>query len=212
MFPTGMLRTDAQRKILRVLAEKNKQYTIDELSDMCHRTRATVSRALKEADRYPFIERGKVPESKKLVFRLNPDSRYTEAIRTFFEVERNRERHNGTVPVDVWNLLEDVKMLMSQELDEFAELFLFGSYATGEYHAKSDIDLLLVHTPGPEVSEKVNSLVQEVGDERIQVVTMEIEEDELRRKVNKELLNTIKSRGPVRNVDLLISLSGEVSP
>lgn len=212
MFPTGMLRTDAQRKILRVLAEKNKQYTIDELSEMCHRTRATVSRALKEVDRYPFIEKGKVPESKKLVFRLNPDSRYTEAIRTFFEVERNRERQNGTVPVDVWNLLEDVTMMLSQEVDGFVELFLFGSYATGEYHAGSDIDLLLVHTPDPEVSEKVDSLVQEKGNQRVQVVTVEIKEDELRRQKDRELLDTVKSRSPVRDVDLLIPLSGGVSP
>ncbi len=211
MFPTGMLETGAQRKILRVLAEKNKQYTIDELSEMCHRSRATISRALGEAGRYPFIEKGTVPKSKKLVFRLDPDSRYTEAIRTFFEVERNRERQNGTVPVDVWNLLEDVTGLMSRKIDGFIELFLFGSYATGEYHAGSDIDLLLAHTPGKEISGRADFLVREVGDERIQVMTVEIEEDELKRKDDRKLLDTVKSRSPVRNVDFLIPLSGEVS-
>ncbi len=212
MFPTEILKTSAQRKILRVLAEKNKQYTIDELSEMCHRSRATVSRALKEADQYPFLEKGHVPESKKLVFRLNPESRYTEAIRLFFETERNLERQNGTVPVDIWNLLEDITALLSRKMDCFIELFLFGSYATGEYHAGSDIDLLLLQTPEPDALERVDSLLQEVGDERIQIVTVEIEEDELKRKDDRELLNKAKFKSPVRDVDLLIPLSGEVQP
>ena len=34
MFPTEMFATTTQRKILRVLAEKNKRYTIGELAEM----------------------------------------------------------------------------------------------------------------------------------------------------------------------------------
>lgn len=210
MFPTEMLETATQRKILRVLAEKNKRYTLEELSEMCQRSLATVSRALERADSYPFIEKGKVPESKKLAFRLDPDSRYTEAIRLFFDVERNRERQNGMIPVDVWNLLEDVTGLVSRGIDGFVEFFLFGSYATGEYHAGSDIDLLLAHTPQEDVTKKLDSLVQKIADERIQVVTVEIEEDELKRRSGEELLDIIRSRGPVRNIDTLIPLTGEV--
>lgn len=212
MFPTQMLRTSAQRKILRVLAEKNKQYTIDELSEMCQRTRVTISRALKKADQYPFIEKNKMPKSKKFVFRLNPDSRYTEAIRTFFEVERNRERQNGMIPVDIWNLLEDVTRIISRKIDSFIQLFLFGSYATGEYHAKSDIDLLLVHTHQEDIKEKVDSLIKKIGDERVQMVTTEIGEDELKRAGRQELVKTIKTRSPLRDIDVLVPLSGELQP
>ncbi len=212
MFPTEILETSAQRKILRVLAEKNKQYTIDELSEMCHRSRATVSRALKKADRYSFIEKNHVPESKKLVFKLNPESRYTESIKLFFETEKNLERQNGTVPVDVWNLLEDITNILSRKMDCFIELFLFGSYATGEYHAKSDIDLLLLHTTKPDALERADSLLREMGDGQIQLATVEIKKDELKRKDDRELLDAVKSKSPVRDVDILIPLSGRVKP
>jgi len=212
MFPTEILESRAQRKILRVLAEKNKQYTIDELSKMCHRSRATISRALKKADRYSFIKKNHVPESKKLVFKLNSESRYSEAIKLFFETEKNLERQNGTVPVDIWNLLEDVTNILSRKMDCFVELFLFGSYATGEYHAKSDIDLLFLHTPYPEALERADSLLREMGNGQIQLAHVEIKEDELERKNDRELLDVVKSRSPVRDVDILIPLSGVVQP
>lgn len=205
-----MLKTSAQRKILRVLAEKNKKYTLNELSEMCHRSRATISRALKKANRYPFIKRENLPKSKKIAFSLNPDSRYTEAIRLFFEVERNRERQNGMVPVDVWNLLEDVTGLMSQKIDGFIELFLFGSYATGDYHAESDIDLLFVHTPQNYMMKKVDSVLEKIGDKRIQVISAEIEKDELKQKNRQELMDKIKFKSPIRDVDVLIPLAGEL--
>lgn len=210
MFPVKALETDTQRKILRVLAEKNKQYTLEELAEMCQRSKATISRALKKADRYPFLERGRVPGTKQLTFRLNPDSRYTEAIRLFFEVERNRERQNGTIPVDIWNLLEDVTGLVSEKIDGFIELFLFGSYATGEYHAGSDIDLLLAHTHQKNVGRKVDSLLQRIGDERVQLMTVKIEKGKLDLMDDEKLVEFIKKKGPVRKTDVLIPLSGEV--
>lgn len=108
MFPTAAIATATQRKILRVLAEKNRQYTLAELADLCHRSEATISRAIHDANRYPFIDKTTISGSRRLTFRLDPESQYTAAIRDFFEVEYDRERQNGSVPVDVWNLLEDV--------------------------------------------------------------------------------------------------------
>lgn len=211
MFPTGMFETTTQRKVLRVLAEKNKRYTIEELADMCHRSEATISRSLKNVNRYPFIERGRVPGSKQLTFRLDPDSRYTSAVRELFRAERDRERHNATIPVDVWNLLEDVTQALSDKLDHFLELFLFGSYATGEYYSGSDIDLLLVHTGDKETEEDAYKLLREsIGDERLQMVTVQLKEGTVERK-DGEILERTRERAPVRDVDVLVPLSGEVS-
>ena len=211
MFPTEMFATTTQWKILRVLAEKNKRYTIGELAEMTHRSEATISRALRHADRYPFIEKDHAPGSKQLIFRLNPDSRYTAAIRDFFQVEHDRERRNGTVPVDVWNLLEDVTEQFSENTDGFIELFLFGSYATGEYYAGSDIDLLLAHTPTDDIRGTIDTVAQKTGDNRLQVIPVVVDEDPDRLS-DKNPLETIRAKAPIRNVDVLIPLSGEVSP
>ena len=209
MFPVAMFGTRTQRKVLRVLAEKNKRYTISELAEMCHRSEATVSRALSKSYRYSFIERHRVSGSKQLAYGLNPDSRYTAAIRDFFSVEREVERFNGTVPVDVWNLLEDISREL-EELDAFVELFLFGSYATGEYYAGSDIDLLLVHTPVEGRSE-IEDLVDEVGVERTHILTLAVEKRKVDRLSDEELVAEIKTKSPVDQVDVLLPLTGEVA-
>lgn len=210
MFPTGVFETTTQRKILRVLAEKNKQYTIDELAEMCHRSGASISRALQHADRYPFIEKDRVPGSKQLTFRLDPDSQYTAAIRNFFQVEYDRERQNGTIPVDVWNLLEDVTNRFADNVDGFVELLLFGSYATGEYYAGSDIDLLLAHTRKGDMKDAIDQVIQAVGDDRLHVIPVQVTDggDDVE---DGELLDEIRERSPAQGVDVLIPLSGEVS-
>ena len=211
MFPTEILESKTQRKILRVLAEKNKQYTLNEIAELCHRSKSAISRALKDSDKYPFIKKNHLPGSKELVIGLNPESRYTESIRMFFREEKNRERQNGTVPVDIWNLLEDLTNSLSRKIDAFVELFLFGSYATGEYHAKSDIDLILLHTPDKEISKRVNSITESIEDEKVQIIKVEIEKAGLEKLSDEEIIRHVRERGPIRNVDTLISLSGKVS-
>ncbi len=211
MFPADFFESRTQRKILRVLAEKNKKYTLDEIAEMCNRSKSSISRALKNSQRYPFIEKKRVPGSKQLVFGLNSDSRYTEAIKTFFNEERNRERKNGTVPVDIWNLLEDLTHRLSNRIEGFVELFLFGSYATGDYHSKSDIDLILLHTSGEDVSEGVQSTVKEIDDERMDLFTVDVEPSKLERIEDGEILDLVKEKGPLRKEDTLIPLSGEVT-
>lgn len=211
MFPAQFLKSKTQRKILRVLAEKNKQYTLEEIGEMCHRSKSSISRALKDSEKYSFLKKKHLPGSKRLVVGLDPKSKYTEAIRSFFREEKNRERQNGTIPVDVWNLLEDLTNSFSRKIDSFVELFLFGSYATGEYHAKSDIDLILLHTPEEGISNKIDSITKEVGNKRIQVINLEIEESKLDKASDEEIIELVKKRGPLRKVDTLVSLSGKVS-
>lgn len=210
MFPTGMFASATQRMVLRVLAEKNKRFTIDELATLCHRSEASISRALKHADRYPFIEKDHVPGSKQLTFRLEPDSRYTAAIREFFVIEHDRERQNGTIPVDVWNLLEEVTDRFQDSDAGFVELFLFGSYATGEYYAGSDIDLLLAHTDAGAVSQTVDTVVTKIGDDRLQVIPVHIERDPDQLE-DDALIEIIKERSPVGGADVLIPLTGAIS-
>lgn len=144
MMPADVFDTPTHRKVLRVLAEKNRQYAADELAEMCHRSRSTISRALSGVQRYPFFTVDRVEGSKQKLYGLNAESEYAGPIRRFFAVERERERRNGTIPVDVWNLLEDVTGKLAGGMDEFVDLFLFGSYATGEYYSGSDVDLVLV--------------------------------------------------------------------
>lgn len=210
MFPTRLFETATQRKILRVLAEKNKRYTIAELAELCHRSEASISRALQHADRYPFIDKDRVHRSKQLTFRLDPGSPYTAAIREFFDTEYNRERQNGMIPVDIWNLLEDVTGQFEDVTDGFVELFLFGSYATGDYYAGSDVDLLLVHTDSGDVTTRINRVVQKVGDERLQVIPVQLPADQ-DTMTNEDILGVIHERSPVSGVDVVVPLAGEVS-
>lgn len=209
MFPTGLFETTTQRKILRILAEKNRKYTIEELAELCHRSEASISRALQDAARYPYIEKSRVPQSKQLTFRLNPDSQYTAAIRDFFKTEYERERQNGTIPVDIWNLLEDTTDTFENQVDEIVELFLFGSYATGNYYAGSDIDLLVVHHPTEtDIKNSITQITQKVGDERLQVIIVELPNQEM---TDEEILKTVQNRSPVSGIDVIIPLTGEVT-
>lgn len=210
MFPTRLFETATQRKILRVLSEKNRRYTIADLAELCHRSEPSISRALQHADRYPFIDKGRVQRSKQLTFRLDPGSQYTAAIRDFFEVEYNRERQNGTIPVDIWNLLEDVTVQFEDATDDFVELFLFGSYATGDYYAGSDIDLLLVHTDTEDSSTMIDRVVQQVGDERLQVISVQLPADQ-NAVTDEEIMSIVQERSPVSGIDVLVPLAGKVS-
>jgi predicted nucleotidyltransferase len=209
MFPTGLFETTTQRKILRILAEKNRKYTIEELAELCHRSEASISRALQNAARYPYIEKSRVPQSKQLTFRLDPDSQYTAAIRDFFKTEYERERQNGTIPVDIWNLLEDTTDTFENQVNEIVELFLFGSYATGNYYAGSDIDLLVVHHPTEtDIKDSITQMTQKVGDERLQVIIVELPNQEM---ADEEILETVQNRSPVSGIDVIIPLTGEVT-
>lgn len=205
MFPTQAFRSATQRKILRVLAEQNKKYTVEELSEMCYRSEASISRALENSERFPFLERGRVKGSKKATYRLNPKSEYSEPIRSFFRLERRRERKNGTVPVEVWNLLEDISTGLENKFDGFIELFLFGSYATGNYYAGSDIDLLLLHTGEGSVSRAREILSGFDSGEKIQLVDLKIEDAD-----SRDLEDLVFSRSPIRDRDTAIPLAGEV--
>ena len=210
MFPTSMFATDTQRKVLRTLSEKNKRYTMNELMQMCHRSQPAISRALRRSDRYPFISRDRIAGSRRLAFGLDSDSEYASPIREVFRIERRRERRDGTVPVDVWNLLEDVTLRIEGDVDPFVELFLFGSYATGEYYSGSDIDLLLV-TRGDRENDhrQAHEVIGELKTNReIQLVTVAIERRSVAELTEEDLVDEVRRRAPVRNVDTLIALSG----
>lgn len=212
MLPTEAFATRTKRKVLRVLAEKNKQYTISELADMCHRSESTVSRAMDDLGRFPFVQRTTVSGSKTLVFRLDPESRYSAPIVEFFEVERQVERQNGTVPVDVWNLLEDLTSEFESGIEGFVEVFLFGSYATGEYYTGSDVDLLVMHTANrADVLQRADALVERTAAEKpVQVVSVEVSEGTVTDATDDELVGIARDAVAVDDVELLIPLSGRV--
>jgi len=210
MFPTQAIRSGTQRKILRVLAEKNKRYTVQELAEMCQRSEASISRALDEAGRYPFLERDNIAGSKKLAVRLDPDSEYTRPIREFFAIERDRERASGTVPVQVWNLLEDITVRAERKIDGLIEICLFGSYATGDYYAGSDIDLLFLHRPQDEY-EDVRMVIEELldaavpEDQDVQPLVVEVPDG----TDSEELRDVVEQQSPVQDIDTIIPLLGE---
>lgn len=214
MFPTAALTSATQRRILRVLAEKNRMYTAEELAETCHRSRGAISRALREVDRYPFISKEKVSGSRKLVYGLDTDSEYSTPIREFFRIERRRERRDGTVPVAIWNLLEDVTNALESELDAFYELFLFGSYARGDYHVGSDVDLLLVCIggTGPAALEaRALDVVEDVAtDTDIQLLTVVLDGEELSLERPGGTAALVRERAPVAETEPLIPLSGNV--
>lgn len=112
--------------------------------------------------------------------------------------------------MDVWNVLEDTTNRFQDALDEFVELFLFGSYATGEYYAGSDIDLLLVHTSTGDMKRTIDDVSQAIGDDRLQVLPVRLPDIGGDRR-DETIVETVRNRSPVSGVDTLIPLSGEVT-
>lgn len=209
MFPTQALRSTTQRKILRVLAEKNKRYTVAELAEMCQRSEASISRALEHADRYPFLERDNITGSKKLTVRLDPESPYTASIKEFFATERNRERANGTVPVQIWNLLEDITVASEQKLDDLVDIWLYGSYATGDYYAGSDIDLMfLIRSDDEEPDTTIHEILDETVPEQHDVHSVLIDVPDT--TDHETIREQIKQQSSIDDIDTVISLLGEV--
>lgn len=208
MMPAEAFDTPTHRKVLRVLAEKNRQYTADELAEMCHRSRSTISRTLSGAVRYPFLTVKRAEGSKQRLYGLDSESRYTGAIRQFFRIESERERRNGTIPVDVWNLLEDIAVAFADKIDGFLEIFLFGSYATGEYYAGSDIDLVLVvdgdRTPAAVRAEEVLDRLD--PDVEVQLLVAEHESDESQVPTASTTREVARDAARLSNGEPLISL------
>ncbi|MFB6100216.1 MAG: nucleotidyltransferase domain-containing protein [Candidatus Nanohalobium sp.] len=202
MFPTGMLDTPTQRKILRVLAEKNRMYSSSELADICHRSESSISRALSKADRFDFLKRKNVSGSRELAYGLDSSSRYSSVLREFFEVERQQERKD-TVPLKVWNFLEDVISKIQNE--DLLDVLLFGSYAEGNYYAGSDIDLLVIHEKNPEAVQKLRDIVDShMYSKEVQIVDLGVEPD------TEDLIEEVHSKSPVSSRDAAISLTGEL--
>lgn len=209
MFPTGLFETATQRRILRILAEKNRKYTPAELAEACHRTEPTISRAMQHVERYPFVRQETSLGSKQKLYSLDSESEYSTAIRDFFETERRRERRNGTVPVDVWNLLEEVTNRLDSKIDSFFELVLFGSYARGDYHAGSDIDLLLVYTDHEENAKEIADyvIVSLDADKEIQLITTVVDEVNME-QIDDSVATRIRESAPVSETEPLIPLAG----
>ena len=208
MFPTQAIRSHTQRKILRVLSEKNRMYTTGELAEMCQRSEASISRALKNVERYSFIKSQNVEGSKKRSYGLNPEYEYSKHIKDFFGTEKRKERKNGTVPVKIWNLLEDISIKLESEIEDLQEVFLFGSYSTGEYYAGSDIDLVVLRELGEgeaSVSEVLNGLKT---DKEIHAV--EIREDVPQDASKEEVREILHKKSPAQDLDSMIALLGEV--
>lgn len=212
MFPTGLFETATQRRILRVLAEKNRKYTLDELAEACHRTKATVSRAMQHVERYPFVRQEVVEGSTQKLYTLDSESEYSTPIRELFRIEKRRERRDGTVPVDVWNLLEEITNTFDSKVDSFLELVLFGSYARGDYHAGSDLDLLLVYTDSEEDVKVIADYVIESldADKEIQLLTAVVEKPSVEQISASGLAGRVREVAPVAETEPLIPLSGSV--
>lgn len=210
MFPTEFLENKTHRKILRTLSEKNRRYTYEELAKICHRSVSTISRAFKRSNRYSFIEKMSLEGGKERVVGLNPDSRYTSSIKQFFETEREIERKNGTIPLTVWNLLEDYNHQLSKK-SYFVELFLFGSHATGEYHSKSDIDLLLITWDeiNKEKITKAKEKIRNRSRKKIQLIIKQLSK-KLKQKSKERIYKEIQKKTPTNQKEPIIPLSGEL--
>lgn len=212
MMPADAFDTPTHRKVLRVIAEKNRQYTADELAEMCHRSKSTISRVLSGIHRYPFVTVDRVEGSKQKLYGLDAESEYTAAIRRFFEIERERERQNGTVPVDVWNLLEDVTGKLASGLDEFVDLFLFGSYATGEYYSGSDVDLVLVVDSDRDAARvRASDVLDQLDPVReIQLLIATVDVESRAGPTAEMIRKSVRERAPVSAGEPLIPLWGDL--
>jgi len=209
MFPTEMLSSPTKRKILRVLSEQNKMYTGSELAEMCHRSNSAISRSLENVERFDFIKRKNVSGSREKAYGIDSESNYSSAIRKFFEVENQLER-KGVVPVRIWNFLEDVVRDIDKN-EGVVEIFLFGSYASGNYHAGSDIDLLVLQQKDDDAVDTLKKVVRKHDfDKEVQIIGLEVSKDDFENMSDEQKEEKIYSRSPVRELEALISLLGEV--
>jgi predicted nucleotidyltransferase len=167
---------------------------------------------MQNVERYPFVKQEVVDGSRQKIYTLDAESEYSTAIREFFRVEKRRERRDGTVPVDVWNLLEEITNTLDSKIDSFLELVLFGSYARGDYHVGSDIDLLLIYTDPDEDGKVIADYVIESldVDEEIQLLVEVIEEPSIEKVSSSDLTGRIRDLAPVTETEPLIPLSGNV--
>lgn len=210
MMPAQAFDTPTKRKVLRVMAEEPRMLTIEGLAESCHRSESSVSRALADLTTYSFIGEERVEGSKQRVYGFDLESRYARPILDFFEVEKDLERQNGTVPVSVWNLLEDVAHEMDSKVDNFVEVFLFGSYATGNYYTGSDIDLFLLVEPPEDVGTHQGQTVIDKLDSTSEVQLLVGEAKPPREGWDGEAIDRAARReAPVEASDPLIALHGE---
>lgn len=210
MMPAQAFDTPTKRKVLRVMAEEPRMLTIEGLAESCHRSESSISRALTDLTAYPFIEEERVEGSKQRVYGFDRKSRYTDPILEFFDVEKTVERRNGTVPVSIWNLLEDIATGMENTVENFVEVFLFGSYATGNYYTGSDIDLFLLVEPPKEVGKHQGTKVIEkiAPDEDVQLI-VGAATPPVEGWSTEAIDEAAKTRGPVQAGEPLLALKGE---
>lgn len=211
MMPAEAFETPTHRKVLRVLSETTRQYTADELAEMCHRTKPTISRTVSRAPHYPFLAVTKIEGSRQKLYGLDSESEYAAPIQRFFSIERERERRNGTVPVDVWNLLEDITVAFADGLDTFLELFLFGSYATGEYYGGSDLDLVLVISGDKTESQvRADNILDRIDPSiEIHLLTAVAQRGHNEDPTVERVRTTARGRAPISNGEPMIPLLGD---
>lgn len=140
MFLEEIFATRMHVKVLRVLAEKNTAYSLEELMLESSGSRGAVYKVIADLKRLAVgqVVKGK---GKREFYKLSSDNQLYTPITDLFNKEKLLRK---AVPLHIWNRLERFVDESSKKIKWIEKIMLFGSVARGDYTPHSDIDVLVL--------------------------------------------------------------------
>jgi len=165
MFLEQIVGSKSKIKILRVLTDVRRAYTLELLHKESGLSKGILSTTLNEMVSVGILTKMKGKRKERL-FTFNTSSPYAQIIVQLFAIEKLQERKN-VVLLNVWTVLESS---LQKIKDKIELMVLFGSHSRGESTVESDIDLFIV----PKASISISLLKDELHtiDKRISPLIM----------------------------------------
>ena len=139
MFIENIIGSKAKVKILRVLSEVRRAYSLKNLVGETGLSLSITHKAAEELAEQRILTKLKGTRKERL-YKFNSESGFAAVLFELFKIEKTRQRKE-VVLLKTWNVLEQVLTKTKNKVDL---VILFGSQATGGATLRSDIDLLII--------------------------------------------------------------------
>ncbi len=140
MFIEEVFATRMHIKVLRVLAEKNTAYSLEEIMLESSGSRGAVYRVIAGIKNLGIINIVK-GAGKREFYKLDSNSHLYPSITEIFAKEK---LYRKLVPLHLWNRLERFTDEISKKNKRIEKIILFGSVARGDYTPHSDVDVIVI--------------------------------------------------------------------